>query len=93
LLKSRTVATIRRISANQPLSRPSAKCNHKRYEREIVDTRGLQGDVVYLCWLIAPLVYEPKCGRGCCGVSANENSCAHHVTWSPNKLWRSNSIF
>jgi hypothetical protein len=27
------------------------------------------------------------------GVSANENSCAHHVTWSPNKLWRSNSIF
>jgi hypothetical protein len=27
------------------------------------------------------------------GVSANEYSCAHHVTWSPNKLWRSNSIF
>ncbi len=26
-------------------------------------------------------------------VSANENSCAHHVTWSPNKLWISNSIF
>ncbi len=23
----------------------------------------------------------------------NENSCGHHVTWSPNKLWRSNSIF
>jgi hypothetical protein len=22
-------------------------------------------------------------------VSANEYSCAHHVTWSPNKLWRS----
>jgi hypothetical protein len=32
-------------------------------------------------------------GGGCCGVSANENSCAHHVTWSPNKLCRSNSIF
>jgi hypothetical protein len=32
-------------------------------------------------------------GEGGCGVSANENSCAHHVTWSPNKLWRSNSIF
>jgi hypothetical protein len=36
-------------------------------------------------------------GRGggvwSCGVSANENSCAHHATWSPNKLWRSNSIF
>ncbi len=27
--------------------------------------------------------------RGSCGVSANENSCAHRVTWSPNKLWRS----
>jgi hypothetical protein len=30
---------------------------------------------------------------GSCGVSANENSCAHHVTWSPNILWRSISIF
>ncbi len=28
-----------------------------------------------------------------CGVSANEYSCAHHVTWSTNKLWRSTSIF
>jgi hypothetical protein len=26
-------------------------------------------------------------------VSANENSCAHYVTWSPNKLWITNSIF
>ncbi len=55
--------------------------------------RGLQGDVVYLSWPIAPLVYEPKCGGGGCRTSANENSCAHHVTWSPNKLWRSNSLF
>jgi hypothetical protein len=31
-------------------------------------------------------------GRGC-GASANENNCAHHVTWCPNKLWRSNSVF
>jgi hypothetical protein len=30
---------------------------------------------------------------GSCGVSANEDSCAHHVTWSPNKLCRSTSIF
>jgi hypothetical protein len=30
-------------------------------------------------------------GRGC-GVSANENSCSIHVTWSPNELCRSNSI-
>jgi hypothetical protein len=45
------------------------------------------------------LVYESKCGGigvgggGGCGVSANEYGCAHHVTWSPNKLWRSTSIF
>jgi hypothetical protein len=44
------------------------------------------------------LVYESQCGGmgggGGCGVSAaNEYSWAHHVTWSPNKLWRSTSIF
>jgi hypothetical protein len=45
-----------------------------------------------LPWLTnSALEYEPKCGGGgCCGVSANECSCA---AWSPNKLWRSNSIF
>jgi len=31
-------------------------------------------------------------GEGC-GVSANEYSCAHHVTRNPNKLWRSTSLF
>jgi hypothetical protein len=31
--------------------------------------------------------------QGSCGVSANEYNSAHHVTWSSNKLWRSNSIF
>ncbi len=35
----------------------------------------------------------PNAGGGSCGASANENSCTHHLTWSPNKLWRSNSIF
>jgi hypothetical protein len=30
---------------------------------------------------------------GSCGFSANEHSCKHHVTWSPNELWRSTSIF
>jgi hypothetical protein len=45
------------------------------------------------------LVYESQlqCGgmRGgrSCGVSANEYSCAHHVTGSQNKLWSSTSIF
>jgi hypothetical protein len=32
---------------------------------------------------------------GGCRVTGNEYSCecAYHVTWSPNKLWRSTSIF
>jgi hypothetical protein len=36
-------------------------------------------------------VYDSKCGgtERVVGVSANQYSCAHHVTWSPNKLWRS----
>ncbi len=53
----------------------------------IVLGRGLQRDVFYLCWPIAPPICESKCGGrgGSCGVSANEYSCAHHLTWSPNK--------
>jgi hypothetical protein len=31
--------------------------------------------------------------EGSCWVSANEYICAQHVTWSPNKLWISTSIF
>jgi hypothetical protein len=49
-----------------------------------------------LSWLTnSALVHtSPNAGGwGGCGVSANENSCAHHVTWSPSKLWTSNSIF
>ncbi len=44
-----------------------------------------------LSWLTNnALLFEPKCGGrdGDCGVSANEYSCVHHITWSPN-----NSIF
>ncbi len=53
---------------------------------------GFQRDVVYLCWPIAGL--NGGGGEGVsCVVSANEYSCAHHLTWSPNKLWRSTSIF
>ncbi len=41
-----------------------------------------------------PHISSPNArGEWDCGVSANECSCAHHVTWSPNKLWRSTSIF
>ena len=47
-----------------------------------------------LSWLTnSALVYEPKCGGrgGVCGASAQPMSTA--VNRSPNKLWRSNSIF
>ncbi len=57
-------------------------------------SRGSQRDVVYLGGPLtnSALVYEPKCGgEGGCGISANDYSCVR--TWSPNKLWRSNSIF
>jgi hypothetical protein len=40
------------------------------------------------------LAYESNAGGGgSCGFSANEYSCVHHVTWNPNKLWRSSFIF
>jgi hypothetical protein len=43
-----------------------------------------------LNWLTnSALAYEPRCGEGSCGVSANETT----VHKSPRKLWRSNSIF
>ncbi len=44
-----------------------------------------------LCWLTSYM--SPNAGGmggGGCGVSAKEYSC---VQWSPNTLWRSNSIF
>ncbi len=57
-------------------------------------SRGLQRDVVNLSWPIAPSYMSPNAvGGGSCGVSANEYSYVHHVTWRQNKLWRSNSIF
>ncbi len=58
-------------------------------------TRGLQGDVVYLGWPIAPSYIESKMRGGWgggCGVSANEYSSAHPVTRSPNKLWMRSSL-
>ncbi len=48
--------------------------------------RGLQRDVVYLSWPIATSFTSPFAGGWGCGVSANEYSCAHQVTWSPTKL-------
>ncbi len=53
--------------------------------------RGLQRNVVYLCWPIAPSYLSPNAGgRGeLRGLSQWVQLC----TWSPNKLLRSNSIF
>jgi hypothetical protein len=57
----------------------------------LLGTRGFQRDVVYVGWPIASSYMSPNAGGGSCGVSANEyNSTVHR---SPNKLWRSNSIF
>jgi hypothetical protein len=59
-----------------------------------IEAWGLQRDVVCLCWPMSPSYTSPNAGDsgGCSRVSANEYSCAQHVTWSPNKLWRSTSI-
>jgi hypothetical protein len=55
------------------------------FENEMLLCRGLQRDVAYLGWPIAPSYMSPNVSEGgSCGVSANEYSC-------PSKLWRSNS--
>jgi hypothetical protein len=56
--------------------------------RVTVRIRGLQRDVVYLGWPIAPSQMSPNAG-GVRGLS----QWVQVGTWSPNKLWRSNSIF
>ena len=56
-----------------------------------IDARGLQRDVVYLGWPIAPSSISPKGGwRGGCAGSQPMSTAVHR---SPNKLWRSNSIY
>ncbi len=54
-------------------------------------SRGSQRDVVYLVWPIGAIVYEPKCGGK--GGVAGPQPMSTAVHRSPNKLWRSNSIF
>ncbi len=57
----------------------------------LIGTRGSQRDVV--CLTNSALVYKPKCRGvgGLRGLSQWVQLCTR--TWSPNKLWRSNSIF
>ncbi len=53
--------------------------------------RGLQRDVVYLGWPIAPSYMSPNAGGGKEWPGFSQR--VQLYTWSPNKLWRSNSIF
>jgi hypothetical protein len=66
-------------------------CPFSNSGNSIADNQSMQG-VIKRCrpsWLTnSALVYEPKYG----GEELRGLSCVHHVTWSPNKLWRSNSI-
>ncbi len=43
----------------------------------LVETRGGQKEMSSILAAISALVYEPKCGGGVHGVSANEYSCKH----------------
>ncbi len=53
--------------------------------------RGLQRDVVYLGWPIAPSYVSPNAGGG--RELRRLSQWVQLCTWSPNKRWRSNSIF
>ncbi len=53
-------------------------------------TRGSQRDVVYLGWPIAPSYMSPMRGGG---ELRGLSQWVQMYTWSPNKLWSSNSIF
>ncbi len=70
------------------------KDDRRNYSYSLIwPQRGLQRDVVHLSRPIAPSLYEPKCGGGeSCGLRGL-SQWVQLWTWSPNKLWRSNSIF
>ncbi len=60
---------------------------------KINQIRGSQRDVkrCSLSWLTnSALVYEPKCGLG--GAGGGPGVANQYSWWSPNKLWRSNSL-
>ncbi len=65
-------------------SRWSCRCRYSRSRAEArspvgsLHNRGLQRDVVYLSWPIAPLVYEAKCGGGVAG--SQPMRTAVHIT-------------
>ncbi len=57
----------------------------------VSSTGGLQRDVVYLRWPIEPSFMSPNAGGG--GELRGLIQWLRLYTWSPNKLWRSDSIF
>ncbi len=52
--------------------------------------RGSQRDAVYLGWPIPPSYMSPNAGGV---VAGSQPTWVQLCTWSPNKHWRSNSIF
>ncbi len=73
------------------LSLLTSQMTEKKMRGDGLFQGGLQRDVVCLCWPIAPSYMSPNAGRGreLRGLSQWVQLC----TWSPNKLWRPNSIF
>ncbi len=61
------------------------------YNQEGILSQRSQRDVDYLGWPIAPSYMSPNAGRG--GGGLRGLSWVQLCTRSPNKLWRSNSIF
>ncbi len=81
-------------------SKPTSPCQNdrasiyqgsERVEREY--SRGSQRDVIYLGWPIEPSYMNPNAGEGGGGRLQGLSQWVQLYTWSPNKLWRSNSIF
>jgi hypothetical protein len=67
---------------------------HRLYEVQGRDEGDTKRCRLFLLTNSALVIRAQMWGEGgSCRVSANEYSCAHRVTWSPNKLWRSTSIF
>jgi hypothetical protein len=66
------------------------KCANKKYKVEITLSfrpGGYKEMLSIFADNSALVVRVQMLGEGgCCGVSAIEYSCAHHVTWSPNNV-------
>ncbi len=72
------------------LCQTDCQCQSRNSPHGFDPSRGIQRDVVYLCWPIAPSCMSPNAGgRGRVARSEPMSTAVHR---SPNKLWRSNYI-